>query len=171
LARAEADGQVAFLPAGGGNLWTLPHRLAPLGLAEWHLYDREFPPVTQQRQQLVDAINSRPTSQAVLTRKRALENYLHQRAVLQAGGVSIEFCDADSVPLLVAQAICRGQHDQPTWDELSLRARKRRCERAKVWLNTRAVDCMTLELLHERDPDGEIAGWLQSIANMMAVRG
>ena len=97
-----------------------------------------------------------------------LENYLHPRAVLQAGGVNIEFTDDDAVPQLVAQAAHRAVGAELPWAELSHRARKRRCERAKVWLNTRAVDCMTLELLQQRDPDGEIAGWLATIAGLLA---
>lgn len=82
--------------------------------------------------------------------------------------MNIEFGDDDPVPLLVAQAVCHGQPNQPVWAELSHRARKRRCERAKVWLNTRAVECMTPELLEQRDPDGEIAHWLKVIAGLLA---
>ena len=165
LAQAEAAGQVSFLPAGGGNLWSWPARLGPLSLRQ-HIYDREIAPVTQQRQQLIDAINARPNCQAILTRKRAMENYLDPLAILQAGGVNIEFSDDDSVPLLVAQAVHRSLAEGPSWAELSSRARKRRCERAKCWLNSRAVECMTPELLQERDPDGEIAGWLR-VANQL----
>ena len=168
LGRAESEGRITFLPAGGGNLWTLPRRLAPLALVEWHLYDREVSPATEQRQQHVDGINARPRSQAILTRKRALENYLNPLAVLQAGGVNIEFTDDDAVPQLVALAAYRTLGTELPWAELSHRARKRRCERAKIWLNTRAVDCMTPELLHQRDPDGEIAGWLATIAGLLA---
>ena len=168
LGRAESEGRIMFLPAGGGNLWSWPHRLAPLSLQEIHIYDRELSPATEQRQQLVDAINARPRCRAVLTCKRALENYLHSLAVLQAGGVKIEFTDDDAVPQLVAQAVYRTLGTDVPWADLSHRARKRRCERAKVWLNTRAVECMTPELLQQRDPDGEIAGWLSTIAGLMA---
>ena len=171
LAQAEAAGLVNFLPAGGGNLWSWPHRLASLGLLEQHIYDRELPPVTQQRQQLVHAINARPNCRATLTVKRAVENYLHPLAILRAGGVDIEFTDDDSVPLLVAQAVHHGLSEGMLWAELSLRACKRRCERAKRWLNSRAVECMTPELLLERDPDGEIAGWLRVASEMMSRPG
>ena len=167
LAVAEATGRVNFLPAGGGNLWSWPHRLTPLGLRELHLYDRELSPVTQQRRQLIDAINARPNCQAMLTGKRALENYLHPGAILRAGGVAVEFSDDDSVPLLVAQVVHRQLAGGAAWTELSPRARKRRCERAKRWLNTRAVDCMTAELLQQRDPVGELAGWLRAAGAML----
>lgn len=167
LGLAEAEGRVIFLPAGGGNLWSCTHRLASLGLHEAHLYDREIPPATEQRQQLVDAINARPNCRAALTRKRALENYLHPSAILQAGGVEIDFTDEDAVPQLVAQAAYRTLGTEVTWAELSHRARKRRCERAKCWLNTRAVECMTPQLLHERDPEGELARWLLAIAVLL----
>ena len=168
LAQAEVNGHIAFLPAGGGNLWTWSQRLASLASPEFHVYDRELPPVSQQRQQLVDAINARPNCRAVLTHKRALENYLHPLAILRAGGVAVEFSDDDSVPLLVAQAVHRQPGDEADWAELSPRARKRRCERAKRWLNTRAVDCMTAELLQQRDPVGELAGWLRAAGAMLS---
>ena len=168
LTRAESDGHITFLPAGGRNLWTLPHRLAPLALQEFHIYDREVSPATEQRQQLVDAINAGPRCRAVLTCKRALENYLHPLSILQAGGVKIEFTDDDAVPQLVAQAVYRTLGGEVPWADLSHRARKRRCERAKIWLNTRAVECMTPELLSQRDPDCEIAGWLTTIAELLA---
>ena len=87
---------------------------------------------------------------------------------MQAGGVTIEFSDDDPVPQLVAQAMCRTSGADIPWADLSHRARKRRCERAKVWLNTRAVECMTPELLEQRDPEGEIAGWLAMIASLLA---
>jgi len=169
LARAEAAGQLAFLPAGGGNLWAWSHRLTAFEAFEFHLYDRETSPVSEQRQQLVDAINIRPNCQAVLTRKRALENYLHPLAIQQAGGVHIQFTDDDSVPLLVAQSAYRLHGSDVAWADLSQRARKRRCERAKAWLNRRAVECMTAELLSDRDPAGEVASWLGIIATLLAA--
>jgi len=38
--------------------------------------------------------------------------------------------------------------------------------RAKRWLNRQAVEHMTLELLAERDPAGEVLQWFAVIARM-----
>lgn len=70
--------------------------------------------------------------------------------------MSVEFSDTDAVQL-VAQAVYHTQGSEVPWADLSHRARKHRCERAKIWLNTRAVDCMTPELLQQRDPKGEVS--------------
>ena len=38
---------------------------------------------------------------------------------------------------------------------------------AKKWLNGNAVEKMTPEFLDERDPDGELKGWLKRIAQLI----
>jgi hypothetical protein len=53
-----------------------------------------------------------------------------------------------------------------SWELLPLRARKRYRNHVKRWLNTRAVDRMTANRLAERDPDGEVRGWLATIAEL-----
>ncbi|MDB5392452.1 MAG: hypothetical protein JWM11_8098 [Planctomycetaceae bacterium] len=40
---------------------------------------------------------------------------------------------------------------------------------AKRWLNTDAVDRMTLDMLMHRDPDGELLSWLRAIADAVGV--
>jgi len=44
LAGLERAGDVLFLPSGGGDFRPWSSRLAPLGLAEFHLYDRKSLP-------------------------------------------------------------------------------------------------------------------------------
>jgi len=39
---------------------------------------------------------------------------------------------------------------------------------AKQWLNRQAVERMTVEMLDQRDPDGEVRGWLEAIGEMVA---
>ena len=57
----EDAGRVIFIPSGGHlALWA--HRLARLGLAEFHLSDRESPPATAQRQAIVATINQGPVA-------------------------------------------------------------------------------------------------------------
>jgi hypothetical protein len=167
LACEELGGNVLFVPAGGGNVgsWTL--RLSALGFREFHLYDREMSPETELRRQLVDTINTRPLSQARLTHKRGLENYLHAAAICEAGGVTVELTDDDSTADLAARAVFAAKPADISWQQLTVRTRKRLRDRAKRWLNTRAVERMTMLRLNQRDPDGEVVGWLQTIAALL----
>ena len=156
-----------MLPIGGGDLLAWAARMAALGLPEFHLLDREMPPATDRRQQAVEIVNQRPNCRAHLTRKRAIENYLHPRAVEEVSMLDLNFGDEEDVADLVARACFERQDHELTWEELPGRARKRCREGAKRWLNRQAVERMTVEMLDERDPEGEVRGWLEVIAEMV----
>ena len=166
LAEMELRGELIFVPFGGGDvsLWT--DRLAGLGRAEFHLYDREMPPETESRQRIADAVNRRPRCRAVLTKKRNLESYLAPSAIREAGAVDITFSDHDDVAELVARQMHGRLAGQPLWENLPARTRKRRRDRVKKWLNTRAVERMTPRRLAERDPEAEIRSWLATVARL-----
>ncbi|MEN6494660.1 MAG: ATP-dependent endonuclease [Thermoguttaceae bacterium] len=166
LADLERRGKVLFVPFGGGDSlsWTL--RLAGLNRREFHLYDRDVPPATEARLRAAALVNGRPGCHAVVTNKRSLENYLDSRAVFEASGLEVAFSDDDHVADLVARAAYAHQVPPMPWDELPARSRKRRRDKVKKWLNTKAVDRMTPERLHPRDPDGEIRSWLERIATL-----
>jgi hypothetical protein len=72
----------------------------------------------------------------------------------------------DDVADLVAEQRFLLQHPDGGWHELPARARRRIRNRAKTWLNTLAVDRTTAARFVERDPVGEINGWLETIAEM-----
>ena len=167
LEQEATHGRVLFLPAGGANLgpWTLS--LNALELPEVHIYDREMAPETRVRSQLVAALNARPRCRAFVTRKRSLENYLHASAIRKASGMTLAFGDDESVASLAAQALYEAQPRDTLWDALSPRARKRLRDRAKRWLNTRAVDQMTIAELKERDREGEVTQWFAAIGAML----
>ena len=169
LERAALTSKLLFLPAGGANLgdWTL--RLAALELPEFYLFDREMSPETKLRKQLVATLNARPQTAAFLTRKRSLENYLHPAAICAVTGIDLSFGDDDSVASLAAQALFESKPGDPAWSALSARARKRLRDRSKRWLNTRAVERMTLAQLYERDPDGEVIGWFRAVAELLRL--
>ncbi|WP_197995323.1 hypothetical protein [Gimesia algae] len=57
-------------------------------------------------------------------------------------------------------------NDDYRWELLDRRPRIRLAIRAKHWLNTSAVEQMSVPLLQERDPDGEIISWLESIGQL-----
>jgi hypothetical protein len=164
LGQLEFDGQLAFMTASA-HPW--PAAPALLG-GQFYLYDREAPPVTEERVRLAATLNQRPHCRAVLTSKRTIENYLHPDAIREAAGVEVAFGDSDDVAALVARASIQ-QGDARDWEVLSKRGRRRLRDKAKKWLNREAVDCMTPARLAERDPDGEVVGWLRTIAELAGV--
>ena len=164
LAAWELAGDVVFVPFGGGSVLTWSKRFAPLLRPEFHLYDREIAPETAVRQAAVDRINARDDCRALLLSKRALENYLHTAAIVNAGGGMIMVNDTESLALAVARDWYSRQPQTLPWGELTPRARRRLAARCKRWLNTHAVNAMTLGLLHQRDPSGELVSWLREIA-------
>ncbi|HUQ69936.1 MAG TPA: hypothetical protein VM165_10455 [Planctomycetaceae bacterium] len=160
LGRLTAAGHIVWIPAGGGDLKAWVTRLAPLGVAEFHLYDREQAPETAIRQAVVDQIRQRSGCEAALTTKRALENYLHPAAIQAATGITIDFGDHDPV----AERLVRSRpHLDAVWPTFSRRCRQRLLNLAKRTLNTQAVRHMTADLLAERDPVGEVLGWFRRI--------
>jgi len=165
LADMERQLALFFVPSGGVDL-SSAFRFAGLGLPEFHLLDRDIPPATQTRQQVVAMVNSRPRCRAVVTAKRSLENYLDATSVFEASGVSVMFSDEDNVPELVARRVNERHASGIPWDELSDRARKRLRNKAKKLLNTRAVEKMTAARLAERDNRAEVRTWLTTIANL-----
>ncbi|QDT93574.1 hypothetical protein [Gimesia algae] len=165
LASMERNRELIFLPISGHpQAWI--RRLAPLNLPEFHLYDREQSPVTEQRQQTVDTINQRYRCRAMLTKKRSLENYLHPSAILAVASVELNYGDHDCVATVAAQQIFESSHGNPNWKQITKRARVRLTNRVKHWLNTSAVEQMTVSLLQERDPEGEVISWLESISQL-----
>lgn len=165
LVGMERNSELIFLPISGHpQAWG--KRLAPLNLPEFHLYDREESPVTELRQQTVATINQRCCCRAMLTSKRSLENYLHPQAIQDIADIAPQFGDQDCVATDVAQRVFDNTHDDYSWSQLTRRAQVRLTNRVKHWLNTSAVEKMTLPLLQERDPDGEIISWLETIGQL-----
>jgi putative ATP-dependent endonuclease of OLD family len=159
----EQNGRMIFVPTAGGDFLTWAERLANLLLPEFHLYDREAPPATDIRLRAVELVNRRPGCRATITRKRALENYLHPAAILEARGLDLAVSDHDDIPEAAARELLAQRHPHMAWSSLSRRARKRLRDRTKHWLNAEAVDRMTPARLAERDPAGEVRGWLAAI--------
>ena len=155
-----------FMPTGGADL-SSAFRFAGLKLPEFHILDRDIPPATESRQRVAMIVNSRPMCRAVITSKRSLENYLHSNAIFEASGISVEFSDEENVPELVARRAHECHERSASWDQLPIRSRKKRHDKAKKWLNVQAVEQMTPERLTERDPRGEVRSWLATIATLV----
>jgi hypothetical protein len=163
LAMWEQIGHIIFVPFGGGRVLAWASRFAALGCAEFHLYDREIEPETAIRNEVVSMINRRSQCRALLLTKHSLENYLHTAAIFDAGGGRIPVGDDQRMSTAIARHWYLGRSHDCEWDELSLRAKRRLANLAKRWLNTDAVDRMTLSMLHQRDPGGELISWLRAI--------
>jgi len=171
LGDLQAAGHIVLVPLGGGNAASWPDRFHRLGLPEFHLYDREQQPETDVRLRAVAQVNARSGCHAVLTNKRCLENYLHPLAIAAVGGSELAFGDDDSVSLLLARQRYEQSSPSLSWDCLTRRSQRRLSAQAKRWLNRVAVEQMTAELLAERDPAGELLGWLQIIQELVPGAG
>jgi hypothetical protein len=167
LVQMEAEHQVIFLPTGGSNLKDWMPRIASLGKREFHLYDREQEPETSERRQVVASVNQRPGCVAVLTRKRAVENYLHPLAISAACGIELQFDDNSDVANLLGRAML-AKNGGLAWQELPYKGQRRLREKAKKLLNGKAVAEMTIEMLQQQDWEDEVVGWLQGIQLLVA---
>ena len=165
LSAMEAERDLVFLPVGGTVTSTWQCRLRPLGLSEFHLYDRDVPPHSEARRAVAAAVNRRLNCCAFVTSRRHIESYLHPMAVRAAGGMPVVFGEDDDVAEVAARAFhrVRGTKD---WHRLTANRRRKLRLRAKRWLNTEVVSQMTPELFAEHDPHGEVASWLTRIGEM-----
>jgi hypothetical protein len=166
LACLVTERRAIFLPTGGSNLDEWASRVASLHKRTFFLFDREQEPETTERRKVVDAVNHRPGCFAVLTQKRALENYLHPFAIMEACGIDLTFDDDTDVANLLALKMME-RSGESSWHEQPYKRQKRLHDKAKKLLNVKAVQAMTLALLAERDPEGEVIGWMQAIRRML----
>jgi len=169
LYELEDRGQIIFFPMGGANLALWASRTRHLNIREYYIQDSDLTSVgTSPYQQEANETNNKPNCTAVLTQKREMENYLHRDAIKAARpDVDIQFGDFDDVPLLVAKAVHGASDSDNDWNHLTDAEKKKKESKAKKWLNTDAVENMTPELLNERDPDGDVRGWLTKVVELM----
>jgi hypothetical protein len=166
LEQLEKDGDVIFVPMGGGNLDSWTSRFEVINRSELYIVDRDTaPPEPAKHQAFADKINKRRHCQAFITDKREMENYLHPAAIKAVRPeVDIAFGDFDDVPLLVARAVHCASNSSKPWDELGREKKDEKIKGAKRWLNEEATGQMTPTMLDERDPTGEVRGWLNWIS-------
>ena len=164
LATWEQAGLVIFIPFGGSSVLAWSSRFAPLCCPEFHLYHRAIEPETSVRLEAADRINARPDCRVLLLSKRSLENYLHTAAIMRAGGGLIQVHDHNAIAQDVAHIWYARETYPLAWDELPPRTRRRLTALTKRWLKTKAVNAMTLNLLIQQDPAGELISWLREIA-------
>ena len=165
LGELERRQRLLFIPFGGGQVLRWAKRFAPLGCPEFHLFDRESDPETALRHQAAEIINARQGCRALVTSKRSLENYLHMVAIYAAGGGMLDVHDQADIALSFAHRSFLARPHDCQWEALPMKARRRMAATAKKWLNSAAVDFMSLELLRDRDPRSELLGWIRAIGH------
>lgn len=164
---SEENCLIAFVPLGGSQLksWVAEHYLKNLNVPEFHLYDNDKPEYQKQ----VKEVNNRDNKDfAIQTSKREMENYLHGDAIQQARRVQITVSDTMDLPQEVAGIIYSQGDGKYSWTEVIAEKEhadllKKKVSKVKKWLNTDAVMNMNIELIEQRDPAGDIKGWLRKI--------
>lgn len=161
----EKDHRVAFVVTGGGNLkhWVNRRYLQNAGLVEVHVYDTDDPTAPAYKP-AIDTINDRDDRNiGFLTAKREMENYIHEDAIAEEYGFTIDGGDWVDVPNLVAEQVHRNSNSHHLWEDLDETKIAAKESRVKKRLNSSVLNRMTLAQIQEKDVDSEILDWLTAI--------
>lgn len=171
LDKLEREGKVIFIPVGGSTLYAWVSRLRNLHIPEFYIVDRdEEPPAQSHNASRVQEIDSRPHCVALLTGKSETENYLHADAISAARpDVVITVEDFTDVPATVAKVLHEASESDKPWEDLDEKTQKSKESNAKKWLNRDAAANMTPKYLDQRDPDGDLRGWLRTMGELMGT--
>jgi len=163
---------VGYVITGGSALkhYIEQKHLDGLGKPEVHIYDGD----REEYLSAVEGINAEDNDLKIAfnTTKLELENYLHHDAIIEAyaeNGTHIqlqEIGDQDDVPLLVAEAINIATNNN--WAELSPEKKKENSSNKKKFLNTLAVEKMTIERIQARGGFDEMKTWLDNMKKFSA---
>lgn len=167
-----SSASVGFVIAGGGSLkhYINNKYLSGLGKPEVHIYDND---VAEYRT-VVNRINgeNNPRKKAFNTSKRELENYLHKEAIIEAycecgtNNLTLpEIDDTMDVPFIVAEATCLAFGND--WTIVTDDIRKEKANDKKKFLNTKALDKMTIDRINERKGYSDLKEWLDTIKQFM----
>lgn len=155
------DRRFAFIPLGGSTLqhWVAGHFLTDLGRKEVHIYDSDVVEYGKS----VNTVNARQDgSWGVQTWKHEIESYLHSDAIKDALDVEVDVADhlnanGHAVPKAVSVAL----------HKLSPIGEPKKDSTVKKLLASKAFPFMTAQRLAERDPNGEVKGWMVRLAGMV----
>ncbi len=159
---------VGYVITGGSALkhYLEQKHLEGLGKPEVHIYDSDVPDYISAVKKINDEKN--PKKIAFNTVKLELENYLHHLAIIEAysenglAGFTLDpIVDQIDIPLEVAKKL--NEINNNNWNELGLKAQKERASDKKKFLNTSAIEKMTVERIKERGGYDEIRSWLDTI--------
>ncbi len=155
------DRRFAFVPSGGSTLqhWVAERYLTDLGRKEAHIYDSDVPNYGNA----VAAVNARQDgSWATQMLKHEIESYLHPDAIKDALGVVVNVADhLNADGHAVPKAVALGLHaahsvGAPMKDST-----------VKKLLASKVFPYMTADRLAERDPNGEVRGWMVRLSAML----
>ena len=166
----ENDYRVAFVLTGGGNLkhWVNKRYLQNAGLVEVHVYDADDQNNPPYKKSIDDVNGGSDDNIGYLTEKREMENYIHEDAIAEEYGFSIESEDWTDVPNEVARNVHEQSGSPVSWEELTDDKISEKESRAKKRLNTIVLDRMTIAQLNEKDDKNEIRDWLEAIRNRVS---
>lgn len=160
--------KVGYVITGGSALkhYIDQKYLDGLGKPEIHIYDRDV----QDYVAAVKKINgeNNPNKIGFNTTKLELENYLHHSAISEAyaqnglvGFTLDPIDDEQDIPLAVAKKL--NELSINNWDTLDPDTQKDKASEKKKFLNTTAIQNMTIERIKERGGYDEILLWLDNI--------
>jgi len=159
---------VGYVITGGSALkhYIEQRHLDGLGKPEVHIYDNDVAEYRTAVQRINDENNDKKI--AFNTTKRELENYLHHSAIVQAyaengtNNLPLEdITDEMDAPLEVAR--CLNTITNNNWDEVDDDKKKELASNKKNFLNTFAVERMSVDLIKERGSYDELASWFGEI--------
>lgn len=81
-----------------------------------------------------------------------MENYIHSDVVYALFGIEVEIDDTMDVSTVISKKI------------REINPEGFGADKVKKKLNKSGAEKMTLDMLQERDPDGEVLGWLKEIS-------
>lgn len=163
--------EVGYVITGGSALkhYIEQRHLDGLGKPEIHIYDNDVPQYRSAVQRINDENNEKKV--AYNTVKLELENYLHPSAIQEGYAVNgtrnvllSSIDDETDVPHEVAKLL--NSLNEDNWDEISSDKQKESASKKKKFLNTQAVEKMTVERIQERGGYEEICNWLKEISRL-----
>ena len=146
--------EIVVIPLGGSTLsdWVNKNYLRNLGTKEYHIYDSDN---RDAHATDCDRVNSRNDgSSARMTRKREMENYIDSGIAQDFFDVQITIDDTMDVSTEISRLIHETNPEGYNADTV------------KKKLNKICAQRMTMELLHNRDPQNEVLGWLRDISTI-----
>lgn len=156
------DDRVAFVVLGGGNLkhWVNDNYLKGFGKPELHIYDADVPSYAG----FIEQVSARGDgSIGFITQKHEIESYLHSDVIKAAFGVDVAVTDHPSedgkaTPKVFAELYSAAQGYDGVMSD----------NKAKTRLAERAFPLMTADMIHERDPNGEVKEWFNTMASFLS---
>lgn len=160
--------KVGYVITGGSALkhYIEQNHLEGLGKPEVHIYDNDVP----DYRRAVAIINGQKNTNKIAfnTTKLELENYLHHDAILEgyrSNGINDlnlnELTDTMDVPLYIAEKMNRRTNNN--WDTLDEDKREELASDKKKFLNTIAVEHMTIERIKNRNSYNDLVQWFNTI--------